>query len=236
MKKQAARPADPTMKNYGELTTAYDYFNRELFESRLSPCLITMQRKNKALGYFAGGRFGTRDGQEITDEIALNPTHFMGQTVENVLSTLVHEMTHLEQHHFGKPTRPGWHNKEWAGMMRAVGLIPSDTGAPGGKETGQKMDHYIEPGGRFDRACAALIRRGFVLPYVELWGDAAKAKKKAASKTKYTCPECSANAWAKPETSLICGTCYEAGYWKDDEDRVVHMKAEPTDEGEAPPE
>jgi ribosomal protein S27AE len=34
-------------------------------------------------------------------------------------------------------------------------------------------------------------------------------KKKAASKTKYTCPTCGANAWAKPEPRLICGTCYE---------------------------
>jgi ribosomal protein S27AE len=44
---------------------------------------------------------------------------------------------------------------------------------------------------------------------VELWGDAdkAKRKKKAASKTKYSCSDCDANAWAKPETRLICGEC-----------------------------
>jgi predicted SprT family Zn-dependent metalloprotease len=177
----------PTSRTYDGLTQAYEHFNRALFGGRLPPCLITMQRKNKTYGYFAGGRFGTRDGQEITDEIALNPSHFSARTVEESLATLVHEMTHLEQHHHGKPSRVGYHNKEWAGLMRRVGLIPSDTGAPGGKQTGQHMTHYIEPGGRFDQACAALIGGGFTLPYVELWGeqDGRKAAKKAASKTKY---------------------------------------------------
>ena len=224
MAKQPTRPTDPTTRNYTELTAAYDHFNVELFEGRLPPCLITMQRKNKALGYFAGGRFGTRDGQEITDEIALNPTHFQGSTVEDVLSTLVHEMTHLEQHHFGKPSRPGYHDKKWAGLMRTVGLIPSSTAAPGGKEVGQKMSHYIEAGGRFERSCGGLIGKGFVLAYVELSGDEAGKKKKAASKTKYTCPECQANAWAKPGTALICGACYEL-----DDERPVMMKVEPMD-------
>ena len=27
---------------------------------------------------------------------------------------LVHEMAHLQQHHFGKPSRMSYHNKEWA--------------------------------------------------------------------------------------------------------------------------
>ena len=56
------------------------------------------------------------------------------------------------------------------------------------------------------------MKQGGTLPYVELWGDDAartKAKKKAASKTKYTCPACAANAWAKPETALVCGDCDE---------------------------
>ena len=40
--------------------------------------------------------------------------------------------------------------------------------------------------------------------------DAGKArKKKAASKTKYTCPGCEFNAWAKPDGNLWCGDCKE---------------------------
>lgn len=200
---------DPTRSTYDGLREAYDFFNRRLFGSRLPRCLITMQRHKTAYGYFAGGRFGTVDGNEITDEIALNPSHFRSRTTEESLSTLVHEMTHLEQHHFGAPSRQGYHNKQWAGLMRAVGLIPSTTAAEGGKETGQKVSHYIARGGAFDLACRELLQQGFSVRYVELWRDPEAAKRKAASKTKYTCPACGLIAWGKPEISLVCGECDE---------------------------
>jgi predicted SprT family Zn-dependent metalloprotease len=203
--------ANPTQRTYKTLDDAYRFFNKRLFGGKLPGCLITMQRKASAYGYFAGGRFGSVDGKEVTDEIALNPSHFRERTTEQSLSTLVHEMAHLQQHHFGKPGRTSYHNKEWAQMMRAVGLIPSDTGAPGGREVGQKVSHYIEHGGPFARACAELMKDGFDALYVELWseGAAAKRKKKAASKTRYTCPECQTNAWAKPNVHLVCGECDE---------------------------
>lgn len=203
---------NPTKRTYDDLTAAYDFFNKRLFHGKLPRCLITMQRKNKAYGYFAGGRFGTVDGKEITDEIALNPSHFKTRTTEQSLSTLVHEMVHVWQHHYGKPSRSGYHNKEWAEKMTALGLMPSDTGAPGGKETGQRVSHYVAPGGAFAHACTALVAEGFVVPYVELWGEGEQAtrRKKAASKTKYTCPECDLNAWAKPDALLLCGECATA--------------------------
>jgi hypothetical protein len=116
---------------------------------------------------------------------------------------------HLWQHHFGKPSRSGYHNKEWAQHMHGVGLVPSDTGAPGGKEVGQKVSHYIEAGGRSDQSCAALMRKGFQLPYVGRWteGGEKTKKKKVGSKTRYTCPNCGLNAWAKPGVLNGCIEC-----------------------------
>jgi hypothetical protein len=69
-------------------------------------------------------------------------------------------MAHLWQHHFGKPSRNGYRNREWAAKMREVGLIPSDTGEPGGKETGQKVHHSIDTSGAFHRAAARLLGEG----------------------------------------------------------------------------
>jgi predicted SprT family Zn-dependent metalloprotease len=198
---------DPTRTTYPALAEAYDFFNTRLFKACLPRCLITMQRKERGLRLFSADRFGTRGGNETTDEIALNPSHFRARTIEQSLSTLVHEMTHLEQHHFGVPSRAGYHNKEWAQMMHRVELVPSTTGVPGGNETGQHVSHYIESGGPFETACADLMRQGFDVRYVELWGDPETRKKKAASKTKYSCPTCGTNAWAKPTTNLICGDC-----------------------------
>jgi predicted SprT family Zn-dependent metalloprotease len=199
----------PTTTTYTSLTTAYEYFNRELFEGKLPPCLITMQRHKGAYGYFSAERFqNTVNREEVTDEIALNPAHFATRTPEQVLSTLAHEMVHLWQHHFGKPPRKSYHDREWAGKMRQIGLIPSSTGEEGGKETGQKMQHLIEQGGCFQRACVRLMALHPAILYSDRALDEnGTRKKKLASKTKYTCPSCGLNAWAKPAAPLVCGDC-----------------------------
>ena len=48
--------------------------------------------------------------------------------------------------------------------------------------------------------CRTLAGQGVAVSYVDLWGDEGKKTRrtKAASKTKYTCPSCGLNAWAKP--------------------------------------
>jgi predicted SprT family Zn-dependent metalloprotease len=194
----------PTRHQYGELDTAYDHFNVSLFDGALPRCLLTLQRKSNAKGFFHRDRFTTWDEVAVTDEIALNPSLFKERTVEETLSTLVHEMVHLWQHHHGKGSRPGYHNREWADKMDSLGLIASDTGEPGGKRTGQSVTHWIQPDGPFARSCADLLETGFVLPYVQRIDDA-KASKKSESKTKFTCRKCGSNAWGRPELEIICG-------------------------------
>src|SRR3954463_4393358 len=180
--------ASPT-RTYTSLDAAYGHFNRALFSGQLPPCLITMQRHKGAYGYFSGERFASlADAQEVTDEIPLNPAPFASRTPTAILSTLAHEMAHLWQHHFGKPGRRGYHNREWAAKMREIGLIPTATGEPGGKETGEKVTHIIEAGGRFAASCAAYLATDGAILYHDRAGEGEARKKKAASKTKYTCP------------------------------------------------
>ena len=189
---------------------AYEWFNQRLFKGRLPPCLITLQRKARSYGYFANDRFGhRREAGAFTHELALNPDAFGDRSDKDILSTLVHEMVHCLQH-CGTPSRQGYHNKEWAREMIAIGLMPSDTGAPGGKQTGQQMSHYIIEGGPFDLAADALLAQGFCLNWqsADPAGQAQKTAKER-SKTKFTCPSCGQNAWAKPDPALICGACEE---------------------------
>jgi predicted SprT family Zn-dependent metalloprotease len=202
---------DPTRSTYDGLNAAYAFFNRELFGGKLPACLLTMQRHRGAYGYFSGNRFASLDNaKEIVDEIALNPVNFARRTPTEILSTLVHEMVHLWHHRdpHGNPGRRGYHNKEWAKQMKVVGLLPTDTGLPGGKETGERVTHMIEPGGRFEKACAAFLAKHPAVLYLDRAGQGdATAKKKAASKTKFTCPDCEQNAWAKADANLVCGDC-----------------------------
>ncbi len=113
-----------------------EFFNARLFGGKLPACLVTLQRSKKTYGFFAGQRFGLKTGKGATDEIALNPSHFEQRTTEQTLSTLAHEMAHQWQQHHGKPSRTGYHNKEWAAKMIEVGLVPSATGQKGGKQVG----------------------------------------------------------------------------------------------------
>lgn len=202
---------NPTTQTYTSLTIAYDFFNRELFDNSLPLCLITIQRHKGAFGYFSGERFASvANPKEVTDEIALNPTQFATRKPDEVLSTLVHEMVHLWQHHYGNPPRKGYHDRQWAAKMHEIGLIPMANGELGGKETGQKVTHRIEANGRFASAVSKLLAENPAMLYHDRSNENEKERKtKSASKTKYTCPVCSLNAWAKPEVQLVCGTCQE---------------------------
>jgi hypothetical protein len=85
--------------------------------------------------------------------------------------------------------------------------MPTDTGEAGGKTTGQNVTHYIMDGGPFDRAADELLTAGFQLQWQSYVFDAEEGRRKTASKTKYTCPDCGLNAWARPSAYLVCGDC-----------------------------
>ncbi|PKO78250.1 MAG: sprT domain-containing protein [Betaproteobacteria bacterium HGW-Betaproteobacteria-15] len=156
----------PTAQNYAELQRAYDHFNRVLFQDKLPACLITLQREKRTCGYFSQERFADLDGR-TTDEIALNPAYFAVVPLVETMQTLVHEMAHQWQFHFGKPGRGRYHNDEWAARMEALGLMPSSTGKPGGKRTGDHMADYAIEGGDFLQACAELITHDFRLSWYD---------------------------------------------------------------------
>jgi len=207
------------MKTYDALDFAFDFFNKKRFRGELRHCLITVQRRRTACGFFSPARFRSHDETDIADEIGLDPRYWgpPGTDTDN-LSTLVHEMVHLWQHHYGKSGRGGYHNLQFFRKMGDVGLIASDTGAPGGKRCGQRMSHYIAAGGPFDRACAELLSGGFVIPYVEIISQADKERRelmlrrlsRAASKTTYVCPNhVQVRAWGRPGLLLKCGLCEE---------------------------
>jgi hypothetical protein len=190
------------------------------------PAVLTLQRDRKCYGYFSGSRFVRRSG-ELADEIAMNPAHFAAHPIENTLSTLAHEMVHQWQHHHGKPGRRGYHNAEWASRMETIGLMPSNTGAPDGKRTGEKMDHYIIDGGPFAVACASLLVEPFTINWLDrmaimpkappeadippdlaaLGIEPAKPGKRVGNRVKYRCVTCKMQAWGKPGLPLLCGTC-----------------------------
>lgn len=223
----ATAAATPTHEAYSELQAAYDFYNGAVFDGGLPPCLITLQRKGKkVMGYYSATRFAHRSEARQTDEIAMNPLHFKTKNVVEVLQTLVHEMCHLWQQHHGQPPRKAYHDKQWSAKMEAIGLMPSDTGAVGGKKTGQRMGDYVVAGGAFEVATAALIKQGFRLSWYDRAadipdpapegsgsgdgegdGEGEDPTTPSGKRIKFTCPKCHVNAWGKGSLNLICGAC-----------------------------
>lgn len=196
-----------TRNEYNTFTQAYEYFNDKLFGGKLPDVIITLQHGKRYYGYFWQHKFDNRQDSKLKiGEMALNPDLFKGRSDAAILSTLVHEQCHIWQAAYGKPGKKGYHNKEWADKMKAIGLQPSDTGATGGKETGEKMSHFIIKLSLFDTTCDALIKNGFALNW-QSYVDPGKPKKAKQTRAKFICPECDQAAWAKPTANLTCGDC-----------------------------
>ena len=86
--------------------------------------------------------------------------------------------------------------------METLGLIPSDTGRPGGKRTGQSMGHYVSDGGPFEQAAKALLGAGWAVPYV-----AVPERPRTGSKLKYTCAGCGINVCGRADLAVDCANC-----------------------------
>jgi LSD1 subclass zinc finger protein len=223
----------PTNETYAELQHAFDHFNQRLFQGALPSCLITLQREKRTYGYFSHRRFVSgADPSKHVDEIALNPAYFGMVPMIEIGATVAHEMAHMWQAHFGKPGRRGYHNKEWAAKMEAIGLMPSDTGLPGGRKTGEHMGDYPIPGGPFEQAFNDLVTDAFRVSWhdrfpppnavemamagQEFTALAANANPgvriqlpaaKPPTRSRFVCSGCRTKLWGKPSLEVRCVPC-----------------------------
>ena len=211
----------PSLTIYSEMQHAFSHLNRTLFGGKLPEVVLSLQRKANVRGYYSPSRYrkkGAEEGDLLAlalgeeddfslDEIALNPDMLLHRSDKESLSTLAHEQVHQWVEQFTSGARRGHHCKRWAAKMKEIGLQPSSTGEPGGKETGSSVTHYIIQGGAFDRAAEALLKTGFRFA----WGSVAALPKegKAGKRVKYVCPACGAAVWGKADLNLQCLDCDE---------------------------
>lgn len=206
---QAATVARPTIEQFTAYQAAYDYFNERLFGGSLRPCILNFRGKSlRNMGIFWPNRW-QRDGVPC-HEISLNPD-VLSRPLMDTFGTLVHEMCHQWQQDHGEPPRRNYHDKEWADKMESVGLIPSNTGAPGGKRTGQQMTHYVDPNGEFQRAVAEMPDH-IALPWLSEAPPVDEKPAKSKAKVKYACGgKCDRVFWGKPGLApwIFCECCHE---------------------------
>lgn len=228
----------PTTSQFNALLGAYNYFNKRLFKGKLPNVILNLSRQNQAAGFVAPFRWRSatkQAGEKGTlHELSINPEILL-MPPEYVYGTLVHEQVHIWQHEYGKPSRTGYHNQQWARKMEAIGLMPSSTGRPGGKKTGQQMSDYPIKDGPFMVALKEMPKE-FFLPFVSTEGDylsglamfiaemdqlgqledgqegmgrprMPKRPKSEKSKTTYVCGSCDMKVWGKPNLAVSCMDC-----------------------------
>jgi predicted SprT family Zn-dependent metalloprotease len=192
---------------HAKMQNAVNFLNANLFAGTLGDAFLTFARRAHSKGHFAPNRYVQRGGGDASGqhEVNLNPDTFVGASDEFIVSVLAHELCHLWQQEHGTPPSRAYHDREWSAKMKAIGLWPSSTGAPGGKETGVRMQHYIIADGRFAQVFAELAATGWKLDLESALrpGD----PKGRDSKTKFTCSGCGQNAWGKPDLKITCTRC-----------------------------
>ena len=227
-----------TTAQFQTLDDLYAFYNVRLFDASLPECMINLSRRPNSFGFFASNlwasvhEINSSNENESVHEISLNPDYLLRPSIE-WHSTLVHEMVHLWQQEFGKPSRAAYHNREWASKMKSLGLMPSATGFPGGACTGQSISQYIIKYGLYESVFNSIdpeeleLLRLKYLPVASLaefekkkptipgadddeqdgaGSGAAKAKSKSGVRFKYTCP-CGNNVWGKSGLLIHCLEC-----------------------------
>jgi len=206
----------PTLEIFQTLQALFDHFNKELFDGQLEECMIIPQRKANTKGYFKPRNWGD-GGEQRRHEIAMNPAYFLIRPWRDTASTMAHEMVHQLRYQQGEKSK-GYHSKEWAAFMQRIGMMPSTTGAPGGKTTGYRVDHYIIDGGPFD---VSFHRFKQTIG----WGDVPVQGREQAKpkRLKFVCPECNDNSMGKASLDMLCKRCRRT---------MLHSEQPPVDDSE----
>jgi hypothetical protein len=190
----------------------FNFFNDELFESELDKNRVILNCSRTAgrstLGFYMGflsdnrGAWIEKDGKDQKAEISMNPAKMVGFSFEEIMATFVHELCHFWQDLYGSPGKNGYHNKQWAEKMIAVGLTPVNNKSPS-KITGLSMYHSIIQDGAFSQAFKKMPE-SLKLPFIGL------SQHRPTSQTgykKWKCPSCKQICRAKESACIACGSC-----------------------------
>lgn len=162
------KQVNSTQQFYECVVAISDHLSRHLFNGNLSSPLFTLTRGSRSLAHYVAARWHEPTGNAV-GEVCLNPTLFAQHSWLRLMQCVAEQLCHHWQHLHGNPSRPGYHNREWANKLEAIGLMPSSTGIPGGRRTGQIMSSYPLVGGSFLDACEELAADNLHLPLTGRW-------------------------------------------------------------------
>lgn len=198
------------------LESAFDVFNEVYFENSLPKVVITIQSNPKNFGYITVHKVW-KDTQNSYHEINIG-AEYLSRPIENVLSTLMHEMVHLYcMVNDVKDTSNGgrYHNKrfkveaerrdlriEYAQYIGYSVTSPTERFIEVIRENGLCTDinHFRTTGNSLVAPPAGDDDNGTA---------GGSVGKKKTSTRKYVCQHCGINVRATKDVNIICGDCMD---------------------------
>lgn len=189
------------------MQAAFNAINRDFYNDELEKCVIVCKesRKPGVRGTFCYGKEWRQNGKE-RHEITISADYIGTRTVEETITTLMHEMVHLYccQNDIQDTSRSGtYHNKRFKKIAEAHGLDISEAPKIGWSVTTPKpsTQQWIKDN---------ITIRSFAI-YKTPSASTAKggAKKTKQSSRKYVCPCCGLIARLTKEAAIKCVECDE---------------------------
>lgn len=204
------------------LEDLFDILNDKLFNCELPKAVITIQSSKKCYGYITTQKVWKNDESgETFHEICVS-AEYLNRDIQNVASTLCHEMVHLycmmkgiaDTSHGGR-----YHNKNFKkeaekrlliiGYRKYIGYShtePSEKFIQILKDNGytENMNYYRKDD--FDYGGDSGAGSGGSDTGNDNNTNITTVKKKCSTR-KYKCPVCGLNIRATKDVSIICATC-----------------------------
>ena len=188
----------------GYLEKLYRELNHDKFNGELEEPVITIQSTPRCYGHVTVGKVWKIDGQEEQFRYELNiGAGTLDRPIENVVSTLLHEMVHIYhlQNGIQDCSRGGtYHNKKFKEKVGWSITSPSE----------ELIEYIISKDWQDIRINRNEYGR---LPAVGKKGTSVGSPstdtdgKKPSSTRKYVCPCCGASVRATRTLSIVCGEC-----------------------------
>ena len=189
------------------LQAAFNAINRDFYNGELEKVVITCKesRKPGTLGTFCYGKEWVQNGKE-RHEINISADYIGKRTVEETITTLMHEMVHLYccQNDIQDTSRSGtYHNKRFKQAAENHGLDIAEAPKIGWSVTKPKpstvqwiKDNIPIKSFAIYKVAANSVAKG-------------KTSKTRQSSRKYVCPNCGLIARLTKEAAIKCVDCDE---------------------------
>lgn len=221
---------------YGKIQTVIDELDKRFFsgadKEKIPEVVFAINNKCRScvVAYVQADALYDKKTDKKLQYMGINPD-YLDRKLEEILSTVCHELCHVYEHAYIHIPRGGYHDKQWSELMISCGLEPKYLNS-----SKTAVTHTIVKDGAFDK---------FVTEFKEKYGedyfnivsysaevmkrtrkelgieddeddDSPKPdnadkpiKKYNRNKIKYVCPGCGCKVWGKPGLNISCNDCME---------------------------